>query len=119
MCKLPSDSHKSKAISSVARTSVLHTECQGCKSSIAYTMLRQLRPSTLFTQVVLKHQNEMTEGWVEADKRLKPGVRVLLEDKKWWDVLSVSEFKLQTFHDAHSSTDWFKKDWLHSMGNRA
>ncbi len=73
----------------------------------------------MLRQAIFKHQNTLTEGWVEDDRRLRAGVRVKLEDGLWWLVTAISDLKLAAIHDAHTSKNWFKKDWLHNMGNKS
>lgn len=71
----------------------------------------------LMTWLGLRSDNKHTSGYVELDKRIKPGVRVQLkEDPTWWLVESVGE---PVEHTPSLSENWYKTNYVRKDGKWA
>lgn len=67
------------------------------------------------TWVNLKSGDTHTSGYVEYDKRVKPGVKVQLkDDDKWWDVESVGEIMERT---PFKSETWYQTNFVRKDGH--
>lgn len=70
----------------------------------------------IMTWLGLRSDNKHTSGYVEFDKRIKPGVLITLKDDPdtWWKVESVGD---PVEHTPSQSENWYKTNFVRKDGH--